>query len=247
MSSLGTLAVLPLEVRTNIYTQLFRSTTVLLNLRTGLSFVEDGEEPEPRKQCPLNKGFAILAVSKQFHAEASPLVTGHINVSLTNCFPPSDVECNAKECSRLNPNAARIEHVVVSVGKLGHLSNHDFRLGSSLSTEQMFPALRSMTVVVDHSSPYRKSIWDMIACGHDMTKTPVGSSWKAKLKRGYGAYGPLLASLHAFMDRRREGLGHHVRLYLEMALTSRKACRWEIRNDWEVRTEIVKRKDMVDS
>ena len=247
MSALGTLAVLPLEVRTNIYTHLFRSTTVPFNLKIGFGMARAGEEPEPCKQRFLNRGLAILEVSKQVRAEALPLVTRHINVSLTNCFPPGNVEYRTKEFPQLKSNLARMEHVVITLGNTGYLytgylANHDFRCGSPLLIKQMFPVLRSMTILIGHNSHYRKDTWDMIGCGHDMTKSPVGSSWKGTLKDGHGQF---LTWMNAFMHHRREELGHHVRVCLEMAMTSRKACRWEIRKDWEMRTEIVKRKDMM--
>ena len=228
MSSLGTLGVLPLEVRTNIYTRLFRSTTVTFNLDIGFEFVQHGGPPESCKKSSLKRYFAILEVSKQIRAEALPLVIRHINISLTNYFPPAQVEYRARELPRLNSNIARVEHVVIILGKTGYLANHDFRCGSPHLIKQIFPVLRSMTILVAHDSHYRKDTWDMIGCGHDMTKSFMGSSWKGTLKDGNGQ---LLKWVKAFMHHRREGLDHHVSLCLEMALTSRKACRSEIRKD----------------
>ena len=100
---------------------------------------------------------------------------------------------------------------------------------------------------------YRKPIWDALGCGFDMKTSPVGFAWEGQL--GYvedmemGSLQPVvrrkLWSLNQVV--KREGYERHVKVYLEMAMTPRKACRWEIREGRNMRMEIIRRRDMADS
>ena len=255
MSSLGTLAVLPLEIRTIVYTQLFRSTTVPFNITADLGEAEEAYEP-PKQYCPLNKRLAILVASKQTYFEASPLVREYVIARLTNCSLPPHIACNAEVFARHNPTAARIQHVVVSLLGLRQLAYIVSSYRPTILLAQMFPALKSIVVVEEEeytaslSTTYNEKILALFGGGLDAIKSKVGSK-----SRGWLAYMETLdrtevaAELGEGLYRMtplimRDGWKHHVNVCMEMALTPRKASRWEIGDRWYVETEIIRRKDM---
>ena len=253
MSSLGTLTALPPEIRTKIYTHLFRSATVPYILKPEFPLLVDGRIVE-RPQCPLNKRLSILLVSKKLSAEASPLVTGHVNARMTNCYLGADITSNPAQYARMNPIAAQLGHLVVKIELLCVFANSGYLDSAHILIAQIFPALKSMTVGIERNEGvYRKPIWDALGCRFDMKTVQVGFVWEGELTyvedMDMGGLAPVvrrrLWSLAQVM--RRDGWEQHVRVYLEMALTPRKACRWEIREGRNMRMEIIRRKDMADS
>ena len=243
MSSLGTLGVLPLEVRTNIYTQLFRSTTVPFNVE------------HSRKS--LNKCLAVLVVSRQICAEASPLLVEHVNVVLMKWYfsIPHSVVNHPKRLAREYPHTLKMGHFILPLEMLDDPPNtgSGARMSAHL-VARIFPALNSITLVIQHDAPrYKETIWGFLGCGFSMARSRVGFAWEGKLKYdedvGKG-------TVREFIDGelpglsvavRREGWKHQVRVHVEMALTPRKACRWEISKDWAMKMKIVRKKNMAAS
>ena len=112
---------------------------------------EKGVQHPQGPPCPLNKCLAILLISKKVWAEASPLVTGHVNARMVNRAFSPDITSNPARYARMNPTAAQIGHLVVTIEWLCVYANSGYLDSAHILLAQIFPALKSLTIGIERN------------------------------------------------------------------------------------------------